>query len=87
MIIVGTAALYEVGYDEAGVHNGARRILDPKVIDECRTEMAALWDGGEDLASYFARRSLRSHRRRATLRRATNEVPRAAADVPPWPSC
>lgn len=55
VIIVGTAALYEIGYSQAGVHNGARRILDPKVIDECRTEMAALWDGGEDLASYFAR--------------------------------
>lgn len=55
LIIVGTAALYEVGYDQAGVHNGARRILDPEVIDECRAEMAALWGDGEDLASYFAR--------------------------------
>ena len=55
VIILGTVALYEVGYDPAGVHNGARRILDPKVIDECRIEMAVLWDSGEDLASYFAR--------------------------------
>ncbi|WP_433230211.1 DUF6879 family protein [Actinomadura formosensis] len=55
VVILGTAALYEVRYDRAGVHNGARRIVDPKVIDECRTEMAALWDGGEDFASYFAR--------------------------------
>lgn len=55
VIIVGTAALYEVGYDRAGVHNGARRILDQKVIGECRAEMAELWDKGEDFASYFAR--------------------------------
>ena len=55
VIIIGTAALYEVGYDRAGVHNGARRILDPKIIDECRTEMAALWNRGKDVASYFAR--------------------------------
>ncbi|GAA4241078.1 hypothetical protein GCM10022254_68490 [Actinomadura meridiana] len=55
VVIVGTGALYEVGYDQAGVHNGARRIVDQEVIGACRAEMAVLWDKGEDLASYVTR--------------------------------
>lgn len=55
VIILGTKVLYEVLYDETGLHSGGRRITDRTVIDECRAEMAALWGKGEDIASYFER--------------------------------
>ncbi|MFI0483109.1 DUF6879 family protein [Actinomadura sp. 9N215] len=55
VIILGTKVLYEVLYDEAGLHSGGRRIANRAVIDACRAEMAALWGKGEDITSYFAR--------------------------------
>ena len=55
VIIVGTEALYEVGYDQAGVHNGARRIFDQQVISACRAEMTVLWGKAEDFTTFFAR--------------------------------
>jgi Family of unknown function (DUF6879) len=55
LLVLGTSALYEVLYGEAGVLSGARRIDDRKVIDACRQELAELFDKGEDLLTYFER--------------------------------
>ncbi|MGP4027009.1 DUF6879 family protein [Actinomadura sp. 3N407] len=62
VIILGTRVLYEVLYDEAGLHSGGRRITERTVIDECRAELAALWHKGEDITSYSKGRSPRFRR-------------------------
>jgi len=47
--------LYEVLYDRTGLHSGARRVEDPNVINECRAEIADLYQRSEPIASYFDR--------------------------------
>jgi Family of unknown function (DUF6879) len=54
-VILGTRVLYEVLYDTAGVHCGARRIEDREVIARCRTELSGLWEVGEELMTYVTR--------------------------------
>src|SRR5690554_3041612 len=39
LLVMGPSVLYEVGYDHAGRHSGARRITDPGVLKYCRTEL------------------------------------------------
>jgi hypothetical protein len=55
LIILGTRALYEIRYDAAGIHRGARKIEDRQVIDRCREELAELWGKGEELSAYIER--------------------------------
>jgi len=55
VVILGTETLYEVLYDDTGLHSGGRRIDDADVIAACRREMAELYDKGEDLLTYFDR--------------------------------
>lgn len=55
LVVLGTAVMYEVTYDSAGVHSGARRIDALDVIDACRGELEKLFALGEDLRDYYER--------------------------------
>jgi hypothetical protein len=55
VVLLGSLVMYEVLYDETGLLAGARRIDDPKILAGCRTELAELYEKGEDLLTYFDR--------------------------------
>lgn len=55
IVIVGPHLLYEVQYDSEWTACGARRIVDPHVIQQASVEIAALWAAAEPLAGFFAR--------------------------------
>ncbi|MEV4172342.1 DUF6879 family protein [Nonomuraea sp. NPDC049709] len=55
LVVLGTAVMYEVTYDEAGAHSGARRIDDREVIAACRGELDKMFAGGEDFRAYYER--------------------------------
>ena len=55
LVLFSSTLLYEVLYDEAGRHTGARRITDPEVVEPCVPVLAGLFDQGEDLRSSWAR--------------------------------
>jgi hypothetical protein len=42
-------------YDNTGVLTGAVRFTDPDVTLGCRSDIAKLYEAGEDLAPYFRR--------------------------------
>jgi hypothetical protein len=56
MCTLGTRVLYEVLYDEQGVLDGARRYTDPTLVRSSQRLIAELYEIGEPLADYFARR-------------------------------
>lgn len=55
LVILGKQVMYEVRYDAAGDHCGARRIEDTAAVSACHREIAELYAKGEDLLSYFDR--------------------------------
>lgn len=55
LIFMGSLAMYEVLYDEAGVLAGARRFTDPELVAGCRAEVQALYDRGTDFEEFFDR--------------------------------
>ncbi|GLW06059.1 hypothetical protein Misp01_11890 [Microtetraspora sp. NBRC 13810] len=54
-LIVGSGLMYEILYDAAGEHTGARRIEAPGVIEACTAELTAIFAIGEPFSAYFAR--------------------------------
>lgn len=56
LVAFGPTLLYEVLYDDEGVHIGGRRITDPEVIEPCLPVLASLYEQGEDLIEYFDRK-------------------------------
>ncbi|GAA3132815.1 DUF6879 family protein [Nonomuraea sp. NPDC049419] len=55
LVVLGTVVMYEVTYDEAGTHSGARRIDDREVIEACHGELDKLFAAGEDFRAYYDR--------------------------------
>ncbi|WP_132637753.1 DUF6879 family protein [Nonomuraea mesophila] len=55
LVLFNPALLYEVLYDEIGVHTGARKITDPDFVEPCIPVLASIFDEGEDLRTYCAR--------------------------------
>lgn len=55
LVVLGTSVMYEVTYDAAGTHSGARRIDDRDVIAACRGELDKLFSVGEDFRTYYER--------------------------------
>lgn len=55
IILLGKHTTYQVRYDQDGIVTGAKLLADPEVTTACRAEMAALWEKGEDLASFLTR--------------------------------
>lgn len=53
---LGTDVLYEVLYDEHGALDGARRYADSTLVRSGQRLIAELYEIGEPLAGYFARR-------------------------------
>jgi hypothetical protein len=52
---LGEQITYQVRYDQQGIVTGAKLLADPEVTAACRSEMAALWEKGEDLADFLTR--------------------------------
>ncbi|TMR32629.1 hypothetical protein ETD85_22375 [Nonomuraea zeae] len=55
LVVLGSLVMYEVTYDSAGAHSGARRIDDREVIAACRGELDKLYAVGEDFRTYYER--------------------------------
>ncbi|KAB8197390.1 hypothetical protein FH608_002185 [Nonomuraea phyllanthi] len=55
LVVLGSAVMYEVTYDDSGMHSGARRIDDSDVIAACRGELDKLFAAGEDFQPYYER--------------------------------
>ncbi|MCK2213448.1 hypothetical protein MF672_006520 [Actinomadura sp. ATCC 31491] len=55
LVLFRPTLLYEVLYDAAGRHVGARRITDPEAVEPCLPVLAGLFARGENLRSYQAR--------------------------------
>ncbi|WP_067182607.1 DUF6879 family protein [Microtetraspora niveoalba] len=55
LVILRPDRMYEVLYDEGGVHTGARRITDPGVVECARDVVSSLFDRGEELTDFFER--------------------------------
>jgi hypothetical protein len=53
LVILDSSVMYEVLYDKAGDHEGARKILDPDIIRAARREVENLYEAAEDLESFF----------------------------------
>jgi hypothetical protein len=55
VLTVGEVVTYRILYDDQGVLTGAVRFTDPDVTLGCRTDIAKLYEAGEDLAAFFHR--------------------------------
>ncbi len=81
---LGNAAMFEVLYDSAGTHVGARQINDPGFIAACRREFESLFPQGEPLVPFFEREvagkrppSVRSSIQGLTVTPAEADIPDA----------
>ncbi|MFG1673069.1 DUF6879 family protein [Micromonospora sp. NPDC049282] len=55
LMVAGSRAVYDVRYDDAGVPVGAEKIVEPEVVEGCRSQVLALLDQTEPLDSFFRR--------------------------------
>lgn len=55
LIFMGTLAMYEISYDHTGTQLGGRKFSDTKLIEQCLSEVQALYAHGEDLLTFFER--------------------------------
>ncbi|MCC5574309.1 hypothetical protein IMZ11_01465 [Microtetraspora sp. AC03309] len=55
LVILRGDRMYEVLYDESGVHTGARRIIDPDVVRHTRAVLSSLFERSEELMTFFTR--------------------------------
>ncbi|MFI0779810.1 DUF6879 family protein [Streptomyces sp. NPDC021212] len=55
VVVVGGRVLYRVLYNEAGALDGGIRFRDPELIKNWEGFIAELYEGGEDILSYFER--------------------------------
>ncbi|MEU9887651.1 DUF6879 family protein [Sphaerisporangium sp. NPDC051011] len=55
LVIFSRSLCYEVLYNAAGAHTGARRVSDPQVIGPCLDALIRLYDQAEDLIAYHER--------------------------------
>ncbi|MEV5704492.1 DUF6879 family protein [Actinoallomurus sp. NPDC052274] len=55
VILLGERVAYQVRYADDGVVTGAKLMTEPRVTAACLSEMAGLWDQGEDLGVFLAR--------------------------------
>jgi hypothetical protein len=55
LIFMGTEAMYEVCYDEAGTLSGGRKFTDATLVTGCLSVVQALHADGEDLLAFFER--------------------------------
>lgn len=55
LVTIGTAVMYEIGYDQRSALGSARRYTDPELILRCQRVIADLYAAGEPLEDYFHR--------------------------------
>ncbi|PJJ03936.1 hypothetical protein BX264_4338 [Streptomyces sp. 2333.5] len=56
LLTLGDQTVYEILYDEQGILDGGVRYLSPEVTARCRDFMRGLYEAGEELSTYFARK-------------------------------
>lgn len=54
LVVVDETAAFEVLYDAAGVHSGARLVTEREAVSAARREIVALFDRGVSLADFYA---------------------------------
>jgi hypothetical protein len=52
---MSTLAMYEICYDDTGTQIGGRKFTDSELIEQCLSEVHALYSQGEDLLAFFER--------------------------------
>ncbi|MDT0342277.1 DUF6879 family protein [Streptomyces litchfieldiae] len=55
VVVLGGQTLYEVVYTDAGVPDGGIRFTEPDLVRGWEDFIRTLFEGGEDIASYFER--------------------------------
>lgn len=55
LIFMGALAMYEICYDDARIQIGGRKFTDSELIEQCLSEVHALYANGEDLLTFFER--------------------------------
>jgi hypothetical protein len=55
VVVLGSAVMFEVVYDDDGNAAGARRYLDPSLIEETKSGFDELYERGEDFLTFFDR--------------------------------
>ena len=55
LIFMDALAMYEICYDNTGTQTGGRKFTDPELIEQCLSEVHALYAHGEDLLIFFER--------------------------------
>lgn len=53
LVILGSSVMYEVLYDTGGTLSGARKIVDPRLMESCRHEVEDLFSRAEDLLTFL----------------------------------
>ncbi|MFI6132587.1 DUF6879 family protein [Micromonospora sp. NPDC051141] len=55
LMVAGSRAVYEVRYDETGLPVGADKVVEPGVVEGCRSQILALLDQAEPFEPFFRR--------------------------------
>lgn len=55
LIFMGALAMCEIFYDNTGTRVGGRKFTDPELIEQCLSEVHALYARSEDLRTFFER--------------------------------
>lgn len=55
LIFMGALAMYEICYDDTDTQIGGRKFTDSELIEQCLSEVHALYSQGEDLLAFFER--------------------------------
>ncbi|RQX15613.1 hypothetical protein DDE19_19095 [Micromonospora ureilytica] len=55
LMVVGRQAVYEVLYDSSGTPIGAKKSVEPAVVQGCRSQVLTLLDRAESFESFFRR--------------------------------
>ena len=61
VVLLGGRTLYEVRYTDAGAPDGAVRHTAPRLVESWEHYLRTLYEAGEDVTSYFARRVAHLH--------------------------
>jgi hypothetical protein len=55
LIFMGSAAMYEICYDETGTRSGGRKFTNLELVKGCLAEVQELYNQGEDIHTFFDR--------------------------------
>ncbi|WP_405092623.1 DUF6879 family protein [Micromonospora sp. NBC_01392] len=55
LMVAGSRAVYDVRYDETGLPVGADKVVEPEVVEGCRSQILTMLDQAEPFESFFRR--------------------------------